>query len=204
MNDLLLSLVVDYGGALLFAVTFLSCLAIPVPSSLLMLAGGGFVASGDLTLIDAAGAAYLGAVLGDQTGFQIGQRAGPMIKVKLANAPKRAALHQKATALTDRHGGTGVFLSRWLFSPLGPYVNFAGGAADLNWLRFTMWAAIGEAVWVTLYVGLGYTFADRITDLADILGNASGFMAAGVVTFGLGYWLLTAAKPIKSGKPDQD
>lgn len=202
MNDLLLSLVVDYGGALLFAVTFLSCLAIPVPSSLLMLAGGGFVASGDLTLIDAAGAAYLGAVLGDQTGFQIGRRASPVIDAKLANAPKRAVLHKKATDLTNRHGGTGVFLSRWLFSPLGPYVNFAGGAAGLNWLRFTVWAAMGEAVWVMLYVGLGYAFADRITDLADILGNASGFLAAGVVTFGLGAWLRIAAKQAKSEKPD--
>ncbi len=200
MSDLLLSLVVDYGGVLLFAVTFLSCLAIPVPSSLLMLTGGGFVASGDLSLITAAGAAYLGAVLGDQTGFQIGRRAGPMIESKLAKAPKRAALHKKATDLTDQHGGAGVFLSRWLFSPLGPYVNFAGGAAGLNWLRFTVWAAMGEAVWVTLYVGLGYTFADRISDLANILGNASGFMAAGVVTAGLGYWLLMVAKQAKSAR----
>jgi len=202
MNDLLLSLVVDYGGALLFAVTFLSCLAFPVPSSLLMLAGGGFIASGDLTSFDAAGAAYLGAVLGDQTGFQIGRRASPVIDAKLANAPKRAVLHKKATDLTNRHGGAGVFLSRWLFSPLGPYVNFAGGAAGLNWLRFTVWAAMGEAVWVMLYVGLGYAFADRITDLADILGNASGFLAAGVVTIGLGNWLRIAAKQAKSEKPD--
>lgn len=201
MSDLLLSLVVDYGGMLLFAVTFLSCLAVPVPSSLLMLTGGGFVASGDLTLITAAGAAYLGAVLGDQTGFQIGRRAGPVIMSKLAHAPKRAALHKKATALTNRHGGAGVFLSRWLFSPLGPYVNFAGGAAGLHWLRFTVWAAMGEAVWVTLYIGLGYGFADRITELADILGSASGFMAAGVVTAGLGYWLRMAAKQAKSTKP---
>ena len=25
------------------------------------------------------------------------------------------------------------FLSRWLFSPLGPYVNFLGGATGLPW-----------------------------------------------------------------------
>ncbi len=202
MTDLLLSLVIDYGAALLFAVTFLSCLAIPMPSSLMMLAGGGFVASGDLSLITAAGAAYLGAVLGDQTGFLIGRQAGHLIEAKMAAAPKRAALHQKATDLTNRYGGPGVFLSRWLFSPLGPYVNFAGGAAGLNWARFTAWGAMGEAVWVVVYVGLGYTFADRIVELADILGNASGFMAAGVITIGLGYWLWNAAKQAKSARAD--
>ena len=202
MTDLLLSLVIDYGPALLFAVTFLSCLAIPMPSSLLMLAGGGFIASGDLNLITAAGAAYLGAVLGDQTGFLIGRRAGHLIEAKMSAAPKRAALHQKATDLTNRYGGPGVFLSRWLFSPLGPYVNFAGGAAGLNWAQFTAWGALGEAVWVVVYVGLGYTFADRIVELADILGNASGFMAAGVITIGLGYWLWGAAKQAKAARLD--
>ena len=118
----------------------------------------------------------------------------------MAAAPKRAALHKKATDLTNRFGGPGVFLSRWLFSPLGPYVNFAGGAASLNWARFTAWGAMGEAVWVVVYVGLGYTFADRINELADILGNASGFMAAGVITIGLGYWLWNAAKQAKAAK----
>lgn len=200
MTDLLLSLVVDYGAALLFAVTFLSCLAIPMPSSLMMLAGGGFVASGDLALTWAAGAAYLGAISGDQTGFLIGKRAGRWLTRKMAARPKRAALHQKATELTNRYGGPGVFLSRWLISPLGPYVNFAGGAAGLNWLRFTTWGMMGEAVWVSVYVGLGYTFADRIVELADILGNASGFLAAGAVTIGLGLWLRSAMKQANKGK----
>lgn len=202
MTEFLLSLIVDYGGGLLFLVTYLSCLAIPVPSSLLMLAGGGFVASGDLTALGVIGAAYLGAMLGDQTGFHLGKRAGDLIETRFAKGRKRAALRQRALDLTTQYGGSGVFLSRWLFSPLGPYVNFVGGAAGLNWFSFTMWGAIGEAVWVSLYVGLGYAFADRISELADLLGSASGFMAAGVVTAGLGYWLRSVAKQAKSDHQD--
>ncbi len=68
---------------------------------------------------------------------------------------RRAALMGKATGYLRDRGALAVFLSRWLFSPLGPYVNFAGGAARLDWGRFT-WAGIaGETVWVALYVGLG-------------------------------------------------
>lgn len=144
MTELLLSLIVDYGGFLLFAITFFSCLAIPVPSSLMMLAGGGFIASGDLAALNVIGAAFLGAMLGDQTGFAIGKQAGDLIETKLAKGPKRAALHKKATSLTNKYGGYGVFLSRWLFSPLGPYVNFASGAAGLNWLSFTIWGPWGK------------------------------------------------------------
>ena len=195
MTDLLLSLVADYGALMLFVTTFLSCLAIPMPSSLMMLAGGGFIASGDLGLTTAVSAAYLGAVAGDQTGFQIGRKAGAW----LARAPKRKALLDKANTLTTRYGGAGVFLSRWLFSPLGPYVNFGGGATGYNWSGFTLWGALGEAVWVILYVSLGYVFADRIIEVAEILGNASGFLAAGAVTIGLGFWLRHTVK--HSGKP---
>lgn len=195
MTDLLLSLVADYGAVMLFVTTFLSCLAIPMPSSLMMLAGGGFIASGDLGLTTAVSAAYLGAVAGDQTGFQIGRKAGAW----LAHAPKRKALLDKANTLTTRYGGPGVFLSRWLFSPLGPYVNFGSGATGYTWSGFTLWGALGEAVWVILYVSLGYVFADRIIEVAEILGNASGFLAAGAVTIGLGFWLRHTVK--QSGTP---
>ncbi|MDP5362716.1 MAG: DedA family protein, partial [Paracoccaceae bacterium] len=79
MSELALALIADYGVPLLFAVTFLSCLAIPVPSSLLMLASGGFAATGDLTLSSVVLAAYVGAVLGDNSGYWIARAFGPRL-----------------------------------------------------------------------------------------------------------------------------
>lgn len=49
MSDTLLQLLATYGAPLLALTTFASCLALPVPSSLMMLAAGAFVASGDLS-----------------------------------------------------------------------------------------------------------------------------------------------------------
>ena len=68
MTEWLLELVPHYGTWLVAVVTFLSCLALPVPSSILMLAAGGFAASGDLMLWQVTGAALAGAILGDQIG----------------------------------------------------------------------------------------------------------------------------------------
>lgn len=62
MTDWLLGMVPTYGGWLLALSTFLSCLALPIPASLLMLVAGGFVAAGDLTLVGSTGAALAGAV----------------------------------------------------------------------------------------------------------------------------------------------
>jgi membrane-associated protein len=49
MTDWLLALVPTYGPWLLLACTFLACLALPVPASVLMLGAGSFVAAGDLS-----------------------------------------------------------------------------------------------------------------------------------------------------------
>lgn len=199
MIDDLLALVPQFGPPLVGLTTFLSCLALPVPSSLLMLTAGGFAAAGDLALAETALLALAGAVLGDQAGYLIGTTGSAALRRHLSGGGRRAAVAGRAAALAERWGGTGVFLSRWLFSPLGPYVNFAAGAAGIGWPRFTLWGAAGEAVWVTLYVGLGYAFAANIEALASVLGNLSGTLAAGAVTVGLGLWLRASLRPGRAG-----
>ena len=76
MTDWLLALVPQYGVWLLAGSTFLSCLALPIPASILMLAAGGFASAGDLSMTGAAGAALAGAVAGDQTGYFAGRAGG--------------------------------------------------------------------------------------------------------------------------------
>ena len=49
LSNWFMALVPTYGPWLLGLATFLSCLALPVPVSILMLTAGGFVASGDLS-----------------------------------------------------------------------------------------------------------------------------------------------------------
>ena len=194
MIETLLDLVPRYGLWIVALATYVSCLGAPIPSSLIMLTAGAFVAAGDLPLVWTAGLAYAGAVAGDQTGFRLGRTGGALVARLGGGDGKTAVLVARAAALADRHGGWGVFLSRWLLSPLGPYMNFVSGAARMGWARFTAWGAAGEAVWVSLYVGLGYGFAGQIQAVADIAGNFSGALAAGAVTVGLGLWLRAALR----------
>jgi len=189
MTEQLLALIPVYGFWLLLGVTFLSCLALPIPASIVMLTAGGLSASGDLGLWQAASGALIGAVLGDQTGFALGRSGGTALIGRLRANPSRAPLIDRATGLLQTRGMLGVFLSRWLFSPLGPWLNFASGAAAMSWPRFTLAGISGEVVWVTLYVGLGFGFADSIAALSQIGGALSGVLAAGLLTIGLGYVL---------------
>ena len=191
MSDTLFQLVADYGAWLLAVSCFLSCLLVPVPTSLLMLAGGAFVASGDLDMGNVIAAAWLGAVAGDQTGYHLGRCGAGMLDRIATRWPSRKPTIDKARALVAQRGSMGVFFSTWLGSPLGPYVNFVAGASGLGWRQFTLWDAAGEAIWVCGYVGLGYGFADQLSMVADVAANTSGLLAAGAVALGLG-WMLRA------------
>lgn len=191
MTEWLLALVPQYGPWLLFVATFSSCVALPIPASILMLAGGGFVASGDLTLAGTGLAALTGAVAGDQTGYAVGRFGGADVVARIAT---KAPIIRKATDLLVRRGGSAVFLSRWFVSALGPYVNVAAGAARQPWPGFTAWSVLGEAVWVALYVGLGFAFAGNIAAASAMALNVLGMLAAGAVAAGLGAFLFAAVR----------
>lgn len=186
MTEALFGLIPTYGAWILMIATFLSCLAIPVPTSLMMLAGGAFIASGDLNVFSVVAAAWGGAILGDQAGYFVGRSGGAPLLARARNAPRAAEPIARATSYLHRRGGSAVFFSRWLLSPLGPYVNFIGGAGRLRWPVFTLWSGLGEAVWVAIYVALGFAFASRIDAVASVTGNLVGFLAAGVVAALLG------------------
>lgn len=194
MSDALLAAVPVWGPWLVLAVTFLSCVALPVPASILMLAAGGFAAAGDLVLWQVAGAALLGAVAGDQAGFWAARAGGPLLMARLAAQPARAAAIDRARALVQARGLTAVFLTRWLLSPLGPWTNLAAGGAGLGWRHFTLAGVLGEAVWVGLYIGAGFAFGGNLPAATEFAGSILGFLAAGAVALGLGLWLRRLAR----------
>lgn len=181
MTETLFALVSDWGAPALAIATFLSCLAVPVPTSLMMLAAGAFVASGDLGLVPAVAAAFLGAVLGDQAGFGLGRGVGAALTGWLRRRPGRARLLAQAEGLVAVRGAVAVFLSRWLFSPLGPYVNLLAGGAGMGRARFTAMSAAGEAVWVAVYIGLGFGFADQLAAVAGVLADSVGLLTSALL-----------------------
>jgi membrane-associated protein len=89
---------------------------------------------------------------------------------------------ERARALSERWGGAGVFFSRWLFAPLGPSVNLVSGMVGAAWARFTFFDVLGEIVWVTLYLSLGYAFSRSIVEIAELTGDLAWFLAAGLVS----------------------
>lgn len=136
----------------------------------------------------------MAAVAGDQTGFAIGHRGGAAQLARVGLDATPATVMPKAGEKLAANGIGAVCFSRWMFSPLRPYVNLAAGAVGLRWTRFTLAGVLGEALWVCASVFAGYFFASNIGDLAGIAPSMIGFLAAGSIAVGPGTWLWRSAR----------
>lgn len=185
-----LALVPEWGALIVGLANLLACMALPIPASLVMLAAGAFIATGDLVPENVWVAAILGAIVGDQIGYAIGRLGLTRLAGRFASHRRTARLGHRAARWLDRRRIPALFLSRWAVSALGPYINLAAGAARMRWLDFTLPAVAGELVWCTIYLGLGWGFARDIEFIGEALGNLAFAASAGVVAVLLGRALL--------------
>ncbi len=190
MNDTVLDLLQAYGPWILFSLAFLACLTLPAPSSLGMLTAGGLSATGDMNLTVVFLASYAGGVLGDQAGYFVGLKCRPWVRRYCGKRPKMQVFLDRATQFIQDRGGFGIFLSRWLISPIGPHVNIAAGVVAMPWIVFTIGTVLGDILWVGMYVGLGYVFFANIDAIADLVG----WIVGGATVAFIIYWVVKSRR----------
>ena len=200
LTDQLLAALSLYGLPVLFGVLVIGCAGLPLPSSLLLVAAGSFTQFGAMKLWQVIAVASAGSVLGDQIGYGLG-RWGGRVAEQFSRRLGGEEKIKRAEEFARRWGGTGIFFSRWLVTPLGPWLNLTSGMAAYSWPRFLLWDVLGEVLWVCLYVMLGKLFSDRVQALTEILGNLAWAVAGLVLAVILGWQLakyFRAAKPVNS------
>jgi membrane protein DedA with SNARE-associated domain len=196
MSDQILAALALYGEPALFVVATIAAVGIPLPVMLLLIVAGSLAAQGTLNFGIAVSVAALGSMAGDQMGYAIGRWGGHALVGRLTRLLGGATRLDQLDARLRRWGGPGVFLSRWLVTPLGPWVNLASGLAGYSWLRFTLWDALGEAVFAALYIGFGLVFSDRVQEIESILGDLTWALVAVLAAAIIG-WKLFAKKAAK-------
>ena len=189
MNDQLLGVVTQYGAPALFGIVAIAAIGVPLPVTLLLIVVGSMVSQGAMDIWWAVGAASVGSILGDQAGYAIGRWGGSAAVARLSGLFGKktdlAAVEAKARAW----GGPGVYITRWLLGPLGPWINLACGTAGYPWHRFLLWDIAGEVTGAALYIWLGRIFSDRVLALDGVLGDLTWAIGAAIVAIILGYQL---------------
>jgi membrane protein DedA with SNARE-associated domain len=191
MGDQLLSAVSQYGAPALFLVVAVAAMGAPLPVTLLLILAGSMAAQGAMSLWWVIGAASLGSILGDQAGYVIGRWGGKAAIDRLSRWFGKGVDLQAIDAKARAWGGPGIFLTRWLLSPLGPWINLASGAAAYPWRQFILWDALGELTGAAIYIFLGRIFSDRVMAMDAMLGDMTWAVAALLAAVFLGYQLLS-------------
>jgi membrane-associated protein len=189
LSDYLLSTFGIYGLPVLFGVLVVGAIGVPMPGSLLLIAAGSFVEQGDINQWSVLVLASTGAVLGDNVGYALGRWGGRRLVRWVSRFIGGEKRLQHVEDWLKRWGGTGIFLSRWLLTPLGPLINLTSGMAGYSWPRFLFFALTGEVLWVLLYVMLGKLFSDRVEAMREVLGDVTWVIVGLIVIAALGWKL---------------
>ena len=189
MTELALEWFAAYGLPVYFVILVLSSFGIPMPVKLLMLVVGATVQQGEMTFVEALAIGSLGAIAGDQAGYLLGKTGGRTVIENVTARFDGAEMLAKAERFSDRWGLLAIFFSRWLVTPLGPWLNLISGSTGYSWVWFTTVGAIGEILWILIYVLLGLYFSDRVQDTADLLVSVS-WLIFGIFVLSVAGWKL--------------
>jgi len=195
MREELLAALSQYGSPALFVIVSAASAGLPLPVALMLIVTGSLIAQGVMDAWWAIGLGCAGSVVGDMIGYGIGRFGGARLVRRFSKAMGGTKRVDQAKKHVRNWGWAGVFFTRWLITPLGPWVNLASGITRYPWERFLLWDVLGECLSVALYVGLGWAFSDRVMSLEPIMGELTWAAVALVAVVLLGWRAISLWRP---------
>jgi membrane protein DedA with SNARE-associated domain len=154
-----------YGVWALLVVLYFESFGVPLPGESALIAASLLAARGDLEIGHVFLAAWLGAVLGDSTGYLIGRfggrpflsRFGPWVKL----TPERLS---RIENLAKTKGFFMVLTARFIVV-LRQLNGIVAGSAGMPWHHFVVANALGAVLWAGLWSFGPYLFTDMFKRL---------------------------------------
>ena len=169
-----------YGYLAVFGLVAIEDFGVPVPGETVLILGAVYAGAGRLSVALVALLGFLGAVIGDNIGFAIGHFGGRRLVERWGRyiflTPERL---DKATGFFERHGGKVIVVARFI-EGLRQANGIIAGTTGMHWARFLLFNAVGAALWVALWVSVGYFSGNNINAIYDEATRYSTFLAIAV------------------------
>jgi membrane protein DedA with SNARE-associated domain len=174
----LLHLIGQYGYLVVFFGVMLEGAGVPLPGETVLIATGVLVHRGVLDFGGALFSGILGTVIGNQIGYWVGRFGGRPFVLRWGRyafiTPERLG---RAEAFFARHGGSAVFLSRFVVG-LRVFGALVAGTSRMPWGKFALYNVLGGTAWVAVAVSLGYFLWASISPVEHWVGRASLVLVA--------------------------
>lgn len=157
----------DRFGYLALGLVFLEDFGVPVPGETVLIVAAIYAGTGRLNIWLVAVIGFIAAVLGDNVGFAIGHFGGRPLAERYGKyiflTPQRL---DKAASFFDRHGGKVIVIARFV-EGLRQANGIIAGITGMHWTRFIPFNMLGAALWVGVWVSIGYFSGSHINSIYD-------------------------------------
>ena len=166
----------------LFVISALDVVFPLVPSETSVILAGVLASTGDLVLFAVILVAAGGAILGDNSAYWIGRKAGPWIVARFFSGARRNRIDWAEEHVVER-GGYLIIVGR--FIPGGrTAITLACGLLEMRWRRFLAFDVPAGLLWASYAALLGY-FGGKAFEESPLKGFALAFAIALAITGGV-------------------
>jgi membrane protein DedA with SNARE-associated domain/membrane-associated phospholipid phosphatase len=169
--------------ALLAAAESAAFVGLAIPGETAMLLGGFLAYQGRVHLGWMMAAGAIGAVVGDQVGYEIGRVFGDPLKRSRLGRRVGEERWAKGEAYLRAKGGRAVFLGRFV-GVLRALVPALAGMSRMPYRTFLPWNAAGGLIWAPGFVLLGYLAGSSYRQVERLAGRASLLLLLLVIVVG--------------------
>jgi membrane-associated protein len=161
----LLVLCTNYGTwvyAILFIIVFCETgfVVTPfLPGDSLLFAAGSMAAIGALEVIWLILILMAAAILGDSVNYSVGRYIGPKVFHEEQGRFLNKEYLLRTHAFYEKHGGKTIIIARFL-PIIRTFAPFVAGIGNMSYPRFLFFNVFGGALWVLLFVLVGYWFGN--------------------------------------------
>jgi membrane-associated protein len=160
--------IIRWGGLLMLVVIIFAETGLMVgfflPGDSLLVTAGVFSAAGHLELWTLLAAVTAAAIVGDQVGYWIGYRTGPLLFRREDSLLFKRRHLLRAHAFYERHGGKTIILAR--FMPIiRTFAPVVAGVGEMRYRRFVAFNVVGGFLWVWSMALLGFSLGHTIPDI---------------------------------------
>jgi membrane protein DedA with SNARE-associated domain len=176
-----------FGYLAVVGLVLLEDFGVPVPGETVLILAAVYAGTGRLNVVLVALLAFCGAVLGDNIGFAIGHFGGrPLIERYgryIFLTPKRI---DRATEFFERHGGWIIIVARFI-EGLRQANGIIAGISGIHWAKFLVFNAIGAALWVGVWVTVGYFSGSHIDTIYHDVTRYAAYLGVALAVLLLAY-----------------
>ena len=182
-SDAVVRFIERFTGPWLYVVAFVLTFAetgtlfFLVPGEIGLFVTGAAAGAGSLNIYILVVVACLAAVLGDATGFYIGDRFGHRLQRSWVGRKLGENNWVRAQDLIRRRKGPVILIGRWI-GFLRAIMPATAGMSEMTYREFLRWDVFGAISWATVCSVGGYKLGANWQDLADTLTRYGTYIAA--------------------------